>query len=152
MIRYMDDPPGGEYIPVVCAPLGRSMQLVLLGKVTGVLTHYIDGRSYPCTGAGFACEWCNVQRPRWKGYGPARNASRKKVVLEVTLGMRRAHPILTTEEVAGRWVEVIRKGPRRNSPALLSFLEHRAREAGGQSFDVRPVLWRMWDIPPPGEQ
>jgi hypothetical protein len=145
-IRYSHSPPGGEYIPVISAPLGSEMQLLVAGPAIGVLTHYIDGRSWPCIGAAYACGWCNVQRPRWKGYMPVHRAIGKRAVLEVTTGMARAMPLLLAPEIAGRWIKVWRKGPKRNSPALCSLCEWKNVEGGVLAFDVRPVLWRMWDL------
>jgi hypothetical protein len=125
----------------------------LLGPVFWTELHWIHGVTLPCEGIG--CTLCRETGGTfWKGYAPSRVVRKgedcfTKHAIELP---HSANLILKGKEPRGLAIKITRKGKERNGELVTEicndFLVQRYfRSELPPSFDVRPVLAKLWNCP-----
>jgi len=140
----------------------------LLGRYSSLWMHWVETKTLPCRGN--QCAWCAAKLPqRWQAYAPAlllgsvseldtkeernqRGETYQKtvtvqrptwtpVVLEVTEGMAADLP---PNDLRGRVIKASRAKLRKNAPVRVEQLGRAAEDDLVPSFDVKPIICRMW--------
>jgi len=152
-IRWADVPPPvrSRCYAKIISPVSRAgFSVVLIARqLTGVFTHYQDGRTRPC--AGREC-WCFAEGkvPRWKGYIPCLEfPGAKLALLELTEGA--ANQLLShfdeKEGYRGLHLHVFRRTNKSRSPVDVKVQPKTYVRELPKSFDPVPVLLNLWGVP-----
>jgi hypothetical protein len=136
-----------QVVRILAVPRAEGLCVLFCGPYQGLLTHYLQGRSWGCPGP----EKCptNVHRARtlWKGYAPVRawNATQDHWfpgVLEITEALEET---LRGRRLAGEVWMLHRENDRKKSgPIAGVLLETRPPSPLSAPFDIRPPLCRMY--------
>lgn len=117
-------------------------------SITGVYTHYVDGRTRPC--AGKDC-WCHREKrtPRWKGYIPIlRCPSRKVQLLELTenAGQSLTRVSSAPKFLRGIHFHIFRRTNKLRSPVDVTVEPATFPHELPLGFDPVPVLLNLWGV------
>lgn len=142
-------PPAFSTIPgvgLICLKAPDSVTCAVLGPVVGVMTHFVNGRTVPCTGSKH-CEVHYLEQ-EWKGYLPcfALNRTWKGVrsghwasILVVSKGIG----VGVAACPRGSLITVSRTGGKPNDPLSLEIKgEWKSDIPLPESFDVKPYVER----------
>lgn len=147
------------YIPITSAKVGGSITVLLVSsKLFKVNTHYVHGRTKPCTLQKDAkgklisrCEGCELSlAKRWKGYfgGWLAGPCRYTLVEITTQAAEDNRAVLFDPDMDFRGKEIIltRVGKKVNAPVKIEFRAGRTKkEDVPAEFDVRKALCRVWE-------
>lgn len=122
--------------------------IALAPTISGVFTHFVDGRTRPCAGAD--C-WCvrEGRQPRWKGYLPILMFPAKKTVLfELTEGA--AAQLLAGQvelnSLRGVHFHTYRRTNKTRSPVDVVREPSTYPHFLPEPFDPVPVLLNLWGV------
>jgi len=122
--------------------------LVLSDQVIGAKTHWMYGRTKPCTGIEHGCEGCaNGTAVRWKGYLAVwLPSSRTGWLLEVTQdAFDHNLELSAVSGLRGKDFKCYRIGPHKNSPVRVELLPSLTELANvPPDPDVQEILARIW--------
>lgn len=148
-IEYGVPPPKrgmGSDVGLLCPKPGDEMRLAVLGPLVGIQTHWVNGRTIPCTGE----QECRVHHEplTWKGFLPvlADGWTWRGKAPGLHLGVL----VVTTEigESAAAWPRgschtVRRRGSKRNSPlCFVTQADWQGAVDLPPTFDVKPFVLR----------
>jgi len=152
-IRWADvpPPPRSKVFAKIVSPVSRiGFSCVLIARqITGVFTHFQDGRTRPCSSRD--C-WCARERslPRWKGYVPCIEFPGAKVaLLELTEGAATQVMAHFTESdgLRGLHLHVFRRTNKPRAPVDVTVQPKTYSRELPKPFDPVPVLLNLWGVP-----
>lgn len=122
----------------------------LASRPTGLWTHYVSGKTFPCIGERFNCPYCGpLTSQRWTGYLPVK-IPRSHLLWFVTLtdGCRDHCPELKDEtiDLKGHILTVWREGQRSNSPLRVSVGDCDPKGSNCPEPDMRAFLCNLWGL------
>lgn len=139
--------PARHVVRVMGVPRAGGVCVVFAGPVTGILTHWHQGRSTGCPGAAKCPPSVHRGRTIWKGYAPVRawSASAEKwlpAVLEITECLEEQ---LRGRRLVGEMWHLVRATGAKKS-AQVSGVYYATRDEPGlvQGFDILPVVQRLY--------
>lgn len=155
MVNWDDRPPADETdgIRVVSIKPNDKLKALLLDRVIGVWTHWIDGvpkgKSKPCLGDNCPYHQAPI---RWRGFVAAaigkRNLQKdgqvenENIVVELT---EHAAKQLIDKTCRGLFVQFSR-GPSKFGRITCAILEDCSSGNIPETFDIKPVLYRVWGV------
>jgi hypothetical protein len=140
-------------IPILRAPAGKELRVLLRGEARRLFLHFAAGRTWPCVEG--RCSLCKrgVAR-RVYAYYPCYTRSMSPAVLELTgqaEGALLAQMAAETDIPRGV-VQVSRSPVRRNSPVEVVWSAEPAEHAGLPDAlspaALENALLRVWELPP----
>jgi len=145
-------PEGRRFVRILSPSVGKPIRFVSLSTVvTGVLTHFVNGRTQPCLPQ--ACPFCPpvIGYPqRWKGYLFGRDVEgHVAALLELPADTCRTHVQLRDQSInlAGASILAERIGPAPNSTVRATVrLDAVTRVRPAQEPDILRHLSRIWGI------
>lgn len=149
--------PGAKlpFLPVLrpgCGVGGRLEGWALVDQILGVPTHYLNGRTAPCTSHLGKCEGCDGlhREPRWAGFLPVLNKQKRRVCIhEITRGAADAcEGLERIDRLRGRFVVLQRKGEGINNGVVMSLSQETYSGVLPAVPDVPAALCRFWEIRP----
>ena len=137
--------------------------IVLVQKLVGVWTHWVDRRTVPClewrdpeTSEVSECPYDHRKYSRrWKGYlGIVQEGSWKRAIAEITAEGYRSCPLLRHFEgnLRGCNLRVYRVAAYKNAPTRVELGEPRAVKTLADPFSVEAVLSKLWQSRPAGDR
>jgi hypothetical protein len=152
-VAWDDEPPTEDrrFIPIVSPKPDASIRALIVGhKAYGVWTHFLEGKTHPCTGNAATCQGCIRKiSKRWKGYiGVYLPAVSRYAIAEITAEAVRHCPALTGKSASlrGRMIRVYRNGRHTNAPCRAEIEDQAQRGFVPPDFDVPAVLLRVWSV------
>jgi len=150
-VRWHNDPGDRDplWVPILGAKPGAPVTgWIVSSLVEGVLTHYYNRRTHPCTGPHDYCEGHALRIPcRYKGYlgiwvpGPGRYA-----LAELTKHCVASNPLLRSRNVDLRGKRLIlrREGKAVNAAVSAEITDAKYGDTLPPAFDVRRALSVVW--------
>jgi hypothetical protein len=142
-------PPELPYLRVLSPKPGSPVNGMILSPATvSVITHYVDGRTRPCTGDERHCEGCLrglSQRP--KAYLAVVDLSNNQYALaELTAECMRRTPSLSAPKrsLRGMLLKLVRTGRNANSRVRAELSVTVVPQELPSEPDVREALKRIW--------
>jgi hypothetical protein len=158
-VAWQDCPPATvtPFVPILSPRAGAQLRgLILADKLVGVMTHWLDERTTPCTRPRSTCRGCkDCLKRRWKGYlpvlalGPDRLALFELTPLAAS-GAGIGDPNNATA-LRGLYVVLSRRAGQRNGRVACAVSAPPAEYAGvalPAPFDARAALARVWGVRP----
>lgn len=144
-------PDDGSYIEIAPAPcFGCTLLVCISTSVVGVWTHYIDGRTVPCTLPSGSCR-CRPEKlaKRWRGYlATWQPREDKRYLVELTADAYRHTNVDLADmtlELRGLLINLSRAGRSKRSPVRVNFTTATyALPDLPPEPDVRAALERIW--------
>lgn len=142
----------GQWVQILTPKSGQKLSVIVLSeKLTGVNTHFVDGRTIPCRRLP-ECDLCRHRYPkRWKGYVVGILDNGQIVACELSTYACRRCPELLDKKVnlRGGILKVTRAVGKPNNPLRAEFVEwgedmRHKREKLPTVCDIRKLLWRCW--------
>lgn len=153
--------PQQAHLPhIVRIKSGQTLNARLAGDPLRVLTHYHDGRTYPCLkAANGECPLCDaIANPRYYAYWPISGSTGNQAAVELTeLAELQLLAILPPDRAHfGQLVTFHRPSGRRNNPVQISLPlvipnDEEARQkklVPVETHRVQLTLFRLWCCPP----
>lgn len=160
-IQWDNNGPGDrdQFIPILSPrPHQNLICLVTSERWQGVYTHYLDGRTRPCTGSELDCDGCYRKLARrWKAYLCAVGfGSGRRCIVELTQGAMESCPqvIDRTVNLRGRRIILSRDGNSKNGPVRCRLEASAADLFVPPPFNLMRALCVVWGIryePPEGD-
>lgn len=157
-VSWTNGPPRKEsrsMYQIVRSPQEGFLEVVSLSTdITGVFTHWLEGRTQPCTAPnGCLCQ-SSALSSRWKGYIAAALATNAKVVL-VEMSAEAAGLIVPATRhleaggLRGHRIRLSRDRRRKGGAivARITSVERYPDRAMPPDLDVRAELMRIWASP-----
>lgn len=149
----MDRPPArGKVFKVITPRPGSNGNMIVLAhKPFGLMCHFGNNRTCPCTKPLDACPGHIAQWPlRWKGFLFVKNVtvSRPFFIALTPVSMEDFTDCLGDRKSArGMIINIFRTGVHKNSPLGVSHVgEYQGEEALPDDEDPMPTLLRMWGL------
>lgn len=148
-------PPDSEglMIEILSPGAGQEVRAVILSdQITGLITHFIGGRTRPCTGDPATCEGCQYQAAkRWKGYLPCWSQGVGRYVLAelTTQAVRDCKELNTVNPlIRGKYLVLARPGKKPNGRVHAAVREiYTEPKKLPPAFDVIEALARIFEAP-----
>jgi len=152
-MNWQDQSPANEgQTRVWWCPAGQKHLVRLLDAMVWHPLHWVEGRSKPCLGG--ECEQCKTnQRIHWSAYAPAMLWTRnldtgicfwKPIVLVLTAAAAKKLENRDCQDLLIR----LSRGTAKSSIVVVEIepFDERPSLPEAKSFDVRPILCRLWGI------
>lgn len=138
------EPDSSRGIRVVTIKPGCKQIFRLIDSIVGVWLHWVDNRKRPC--AGESCPHCELYVPRrWYGYAPALQEipgkAPAKVVVEITENIN-----FQLDGLEQKGLVIFLSRSSKFSPLRLEIPKNQSDKPLPESFDVRPILLKMWGL------
>jgi len=146
-------PAGQTRYHILRAGPGSPVRVVCLNScVYGVRTHYVEGRTVPCTDQtrGY-CDHCAESKPRWYGYmGGLIPQVGRLALAEMTYEAAKACPMLhqVGVDLRGKLLKVERIGESKRGRVVATFEEMRIAVKLPRPHDIPAALCAIWGVAP----